>query len=513
MKRYASFLLLVGLALPLAVRAQAPGPKLVLETYQAAYLEGIKAGYVHTTVHEVERDGKKLYRTTRDLRLSIRRYHSVVPVRMELGSDETADGKAVALSFTQFVDKGGRLTQTGTVEGGQLTVRTPRGPLPRKLPWKAEALGLYKQDLLYKERKVKPGDSFSFLSYELALLAPLTMRVKVKDEEKVDVLEAATEKGKTVVRRVPKKLLRVETLPDKVTVGENTIQLPRQLTWLDKDRLPVRYQAEVPGLGTLTLYQTTKAVATEPGLAPEQLPDLGLNSIVSVAKVIERPYETRSASYRITVKGDDDPSTTFARDGRQQVRNAKGASFELHVQADTAPGKEKAPDKHFLESSYFLDSDHFLIKSWAKHLTKGEAKDLAKARRIEKWVHDNMKGSNAVGFATASQVIKDRTGDCRQHAMLTAALCRAAGVPARTAVGLIYVHEPGRKPVLIFHMWTEVWADGRWAGLDATLGRGGISACHLKVADHSWRDTQTLAPLLPVARVLGKIDVEVLEAR
>jgi hypothetical protein len=61
-------------------------------------------------------------------------------------------------------------------------------------------------------------------------------------------------------------------------------------------------------------------------------------------------------------------------------------------------------------------------------------------------------------------------------------------------------------------MWTEVWADGRWVGLDAVLGRGGISACHLKVADHSWRDVQTLLPLLPVARVIGKVQVEVVEA-
>src|SRR5262249_17041726 len=136
-----------------------------------------------------------------------------------------------------------------------------------------------------------------------------------------------------------------------------------------------------------------------------------------------------------------------------------------------------------------------------------------KAQRLEKWVHEQMKPSNAVGLATASQIMKDRTGDCRQHALLLTALCRAAKVPARTAVGLIYARQSERKPELIFHMWSEVWVDGRWVGLDAALGRGGISACHLKVADSSWRDVQTLAPLLPVARVIGKVQVEVIEAR
>ena len=97
--------------------------------------------------------------------------------------------------------------------------------------------------------------------------------------------------------------------------------------------------------------------------------------------------------------------------------------------------------------------------------------------------------------------------------MLTAALCRAAGVPSRTAVGLVYVDDPDRGPVFGFHMWTEVWVKGQWLGLDATLGQGGVGAAHLKIADHSWRDIQTLAPLLPVTRVLGKTRIEVVSVK
>jgi hypothetical protein len=59
-------------------------------------------------------------------------------------------------------------------------------------------------------------------------------------------------------------------------------------------------------------------------------------------------------------------------------------------------------------------------------------------------------------------------------------------------------------------MWTEVWIDGQWLPLDATLGRGGIGATHIKITDHSWHDTQSLTPLLPVYSVLGKINVDVM---
>ncbi len=109
----------------------------------------------------------------------------------------------------------------------------------------------------------------------------------------------------------------------------------------------------------------------------------------------------------------------------------------------------------------------------------------------------------------AGDVARQLRGDCRQYALLTAALCRAEGIPARTAVGLLYV-EKGRRPMMGFHMWTEVQIDGQWLGLDGTLGLGGVSAAHVKIADHSWHDTQSLTPLLPAHRILGKIGITVL---
>jgi hypothetical protein len=60
-------------------------------------------------------------------------------------------------------------------------------------------------------------------------------------------------------------------------------------------------------------------------------------------------------------------------------------------------------------------------------------------------------------------------------------------------------------------MWTEVCVQGAWLGLDATLGRGGVSAAHVKIADHGWHDTRSLTPFLPVARVIGKVSVEVVK--
>ena len=127
---------------------------------------------------------------------------------------------------------------------------------------------------------------------------------------------------------------------------------------------------------------------------------------------------------------------------------------------------------------------------------------------MERFVKRTMKIDNSAPMVPASQVAQTRCGDCRHYALLTTALCRAAGMPARTALGLMYV-ERGQKPAMGFHMWTEVWVNGQWLGLDATLGRGGIGAGYIKITDHAWHDTRSLTPLLPVSRVLGKLAIDV----
>ena len=88
-------------------------------------------------------------------------------------------------------------------------------------------------------------------------------------------------------------------------------------------------------------------------------------------------------------------------------------------------------------------------------------------------------------------------------------MCRAAGVPSRTAVGLLYVDHQQKGPVMGFHMWAEAYVDGHWRPIDATLGRGYVGATHLKISDQSWHDVQSLTPLLPVYRVLGKLNLQV----
>ena len=51
----------------------------------------------------------------------------------------------------------------------------------------------------------------------------------------------------------------------------------------------------------------------------------------------------------------------------------------------------------------------------------------------------------------------------------------------------------------------------RWVPLDATLGRGGIGGGHLKLLTSNLEGFDAYGAFLPVFRVLGRLELEVLE--
>jgi hypothetical protein len=504
MRRAAVVCLGVFLFIGHALRAGEPQGKLILDLWDVAYLKGGKAGHVHTTVREYERGaGDKLLRTTVELHLTVKRFNDTIQLRMDTGNDETAAGKVLGVFMRQYLGKDKQLLLTGTVNGKQLLLAVDGKKALKPAPWNEAAIGLYRQHRIYQERNVKPGDKFSYPSFELSINLVVNTQVEVKDYEEVELLGGKTRK----------RLLRVEVRPEKITDEQNNqVQLPMQVLWLDDQFTAVRSEVEVPGLGPMVLHRSTRAGVTAP--APmATLTDIGVSQLLRLNKRISQPYDTTSAVYRITFKGDGDPATTFATGGRQEIKNAQGKTFELHVRASRAPLllPEKKIGDEFIQSSYFINSDDARVKAHARRAVGSERDSWLKAQRIEKWVHDHMTSTNDEALATADHVARTLQGDCTEYAMLTAAMCRAEGVPSRTAIGLIYADVQG-GPALAFHMWTEVWVRGQWMPLDATLGYGYVGATHLKITEHSWHDTRTMTPLLPVVRVVGKVSIEVIGA-
>lgn len=69
----------------------------------------------------------------------------------------------------------------------------------------------------------------------------------------------------------------------------------------------------------------------------------------------------------------------------------------------------------------------------------------------------------------ASQILKNRSGDCTEHAVLCVAILRSLGIQSRALVGMVLCREfEGSKNVFVFHMWTEAYDNGVWHLVDAT---------------------------------------------
>ena len=110
-------------------------------------------------------------------------------------------------------------------------------------------------------------------------------------------------------------------------------------------------------------------------------------------------------------------------------------------------------------------------------------------------------------MATAADVAETVAGDCTEHAVLLAAVCRARGIPTRVAIGLVY---SARDQGFAFHMWNEVWVEHRWVPLDATLGRGGIGAAHLKLAHSDLSLESADSAMLTVLQVINQLQLKIL---
>src|SRR5262249_4848004 len=179
---------------------------------------------------------------------------------------------------------------------------------------------------------------------------------------------------------------------------------------------------------------------------------------------------------------------------------------------DGDPGSDEV-DPQYLKSNPLVTSDDPMVRSRALAVTRGVEDPWEKAKQINQWVFRSTPDQDKnfkVAFAEASKVIRNLTGDCTEHAVLAAAMCRAVGVPARVVIGLIYVdHLEGFG----YHMWNEVYVNKRWVALDPSWNQSEVDAVHIKLAETSLEGVSPFEAFLPLVRVMGKLTIEPIELR
>ena len=128
-------------------------------------------------------------------------------------------------------------------------------------------------------------------------------------------------------------------------------------------------------------------------------------------------------------------------DRRQKIESQGPGWVLLRVKAlaDAAEPSAEKPGPECLAASAYLQSDDPDIQRIARDNVAPSAAPATKAKQLTAWVFKNItKKDYNVGFASAKETLLSREGDCKEHAMLLAALLRAAGIPSRVAVGVTY---------------------------------------------------------------------------
>ena len=463
-------------------------------------------GYTRLSFETLTVNGKIIIRGTRQLRINFKRDGQLAELKGDTGTEENEDGKVVGISMRQWLGKNQTLAMSGqpdkTGKFIEYTVEGSSDDKPRKNAWDPRVIGLSGERNILRDKKAAPGDSFSYRYYEPTLSIVVTIQIQVKDLKEV-----------LLPRGGKKILLCVELLPQKIL----DVQLPPSMIWVDpKSYEQVLSQTDMfgLGLGMLTFQRSSKALALGP---LGDVPDLMKMQTLQVNPGVSDPHSLHGIVYEITVQGKDvDFAKLIKEDDRQTIKNKTEKSFELQVLARRSPlalEKVDPPGEEFLESNYYINSADEKVRKLAE-LAVGKLTDpWAKARAIERWVRANMKSVNYTeAMATSDHVAKTLSGDCSEFSMLAAAMCKAQRIPARTALGLVYV-EGKAAHSLVFHMWTEVYIQGQWLGLDATRGQGYIGPGHIKITDHSWHKTEGFNPLLPVTGfMMAKPTIKVLSA-
>ena len=264
------------------------------------------------------------------------------------------------------------------------------------------------------------------------------------------------------------------------------------------------------GLGELEIVRSTRGEAMAGARAGVDLLDAGRVRPTFEGDRI-RPDRVGRLTLRITPRAGSLP--VFVDAGAQRVRRDGEALLVTVTPGDTSNGPATL-DGH-LAATPIADHEDPAVRRFADRASRGAESSGETAERLRRAVHRHIDRKGlATAFASASETVRNRRGDCTEHAVLLAAALRSRGIGSRVVNGLVWIPAGDRREgAYLWHMWTQAVIDGRWTDLDATLPPDGpgFHAGHLAI------NTGDLSPAsfnrtgTGMLEVFGAIDITILD--
>ncbi|MBG28909.1 MAG: hypothetical protein CMI31_02745 [Opitutae bacterium] len=491
MKRFFS-LGLISLLLPCLTMAQTEAPQgLISEAWMEVRMFNAKVGYSHTTLR---RDGDVVHTRT-ETTMIINRAGADVTMKSIESSRETIGGKP--LGFFTSMDLGSApVRKKGVFADGKIRVTAKQFGREKVTEYNLDQRGImsWGLELLSRTKGNAKGTKYEAWMYspEFGMDAPTKVTVESHGEEQFEL------KGKTM-----KGTKLVSTMHSEA--GEVPIA-----TWLGEDGRPLRVTMQMAGI-PIEMIATDRALAK----AEFQPTDLFTQSLLSIETEI--PGDANSVVYRMLPKKDKQLDLQPEKNDFQQVRSLGEGGVEVtvkrarHADLLKAKGHSGGLAFEYKKANVMIDSDDPLVQRLAKGATQGSRNVFDMAHRLRHFVSHYVRVKNLeVGFATASEVARSREGDCSEHAVLLAAMGRAAGLPSRVVAGLVYVPElAGKKNVMGYHLWTQFHLRGRWVDFDAALGESECAPTRICLMTSSLEDSSLTELGLALLDYIGQVEIKV----
>jgi hypothetical protein len=459
--------------------------------YYAVFLDGSKVGHsIQSRIVTGDR-----VTTTEAVNMTINRLGQAVLMKTKETCVETLKGEPI--SFVSEQDMGVVTMKTnGTVnKDGTVRIRTTGvgGAVQESsITWPAGAVMAEGLRLIELEKKLSEGTTYEVQIFSPTILAAVKTSVKVGAKQEIDLL------GRIV------KLTKIETTMSMPGTGEivSTCYVNEQMRAM-KNIMPMAgMNVEMVGCTkefAMSNNQPTEIINKMFMASPEPIEDAG------AAKSITYYLKPLTQTTNLTIPSSDNQKVQKNEDGTVLVKVEPAAM----PTGGTFPYKGTDPNIVIAtKPNRFLQSDDATIIALSKQAV-GDTKDSAEAaRKIEDFVSKYIKDiSFSVGYASATEVAASKRGDCSEFAVLCAALCRAAGIPAKVTVGVAYVNDFEGKTGFGGHAWTEAYIGDKWVGLDSAFKAGALGkydAGHIALASGDGEPSN----FFNIATTLGKFKIE-----
>ena len=396
---------------------------------------------------------------------------TIQPTTTELEMDANEDWILERFAF-ELRSKEIRFSARGQMNGTklQLTVdsgghQSSRELILRQAPYLLAALKLY-----VVTQQLETGKKFLFSTFDPSTLSEQVTTVVIEGREQLHIAD----------RTEPAVRLRQSFRGISV------------ISWVDGQGRTLKEESPA---GFSIVRQEMSTAKNLPARAVSL--DLIAQTAVPVATKITDPQTQRALQLKLSGVN----LANFRLNGGRQKLSQDQLEIRLEDLKQLSLPKIPVRDTRlasYLQPTPFLQTDHPKIQALVAQILNGERDGYRAAIKIKDWIYKEIAKQPTVSIPNALEVLQTRSGDCNEHTVLFNTLARAAGIPAKTVVGVVYL-----RGAFYYHAWSEVWL-GDWVSLDSVLNQFPADVTHVKFLEGEI-DRQ-----IEILQLIGNLKIEVL---